>query len=50
MANGTSHQLKRRVIGVGSVRVSGDQAQIALIDDYLRSQARWGGGEPALRS
>ena len=45
MANGTPGELKGRVIGIGRARVSGDNAQIALIDDYLRCQGRCGGSD-----
>lgn len=42
MANGKAGELKGRVIGIGAPRVSGDNAQIALIEEYLRYQ---GAGE-----
>ena len=45
MANGTSDELKGRVIGIGAARVSGDTAQIALIEDYLRCQGSCGGSD-----
>ena len=40
MAKPTSDELKGRVIGIGAARVSGDKAQIALIEEYLRCQGR----------
>ena len=46
MAKPTPDELKGRVIGIGAARVSGDNAQIALIEDYLRCQGSCGGSDP----
>jgi hypothetical protein len=46
VANGKSDQLKGRVTGIGAARVSIDDAQVALIEEYLRYPASGGGPDP----